>query len=175
MPHRLRSADLPLGLDGLSLADLNTSQLGNLLSKRAQSLMLLAEQRGLPAIEENPGSSYLWKVHGKLKHTQPTYQSVMLDQCAFDSASKKHTRLDGCHVDLTALAITCSGRKCQFTQLKHQRLSGTSKGVFATTGSAKYPKRFADAIADAIGRALARSKVRNLWSRFGGIPGHCTG
>ena len=124
---------------------------------------------GVPGWEENPGKSWLWQQYGRVKRCKDLkYCEFDLDQCAFGSSVRKHTRISSWHcglaakprfaapapkgvrgiVDPTSSTLTeedlrCTSRLCRFSGLRHVVLSGLAQGVFKTTAAAAYSSRLA--------------------------------
>ena len=66
MPRALRSSCHIGGLPDLQASDRLKVVQGNLMASRAATLLRMCRMRGLPGAEENPFSSWLWDMPGRM-------------------------------------------------------------------------------------------------------------
>ena len=136
MPCRLRSAEHVRGLPDLLPKDHEAVRRGNLLADRVAALQSLAADLKVLGGEENPGSSWLWKLRSRATFAErPQVSDSILDYCAFGTPYRARTRIRLWQVrPQTALAkCKCSGRGiCTFSGKPHEQLTGASKAGFAT-------------------------------------------
>ena len=90
MPHQLRSSAFPSGLPEARGRDAEAIELGNLLSRRAASLITLAVKRQVLGIEENPAQSFLFQLHGRAKRSAAVFHSHVFEQCAVKTMEEKN-------------------------------------------------------------------------------------
>lgn len=115
----LRSAEQPLGLDGLRWEDEMLVFLGNLFLERTVEACLLVFAFGGDFMIENPLLSLLWATPQLLEPVRRTRAFQLdCDQCAFGTPWKKPTRFVCSSELLETLAVTCPGGHT------HQKLKG---------------------------------------------------
>ena len=123
----------------------------------------------------------------------PNYCEFDLEQCAFGSSNRKHTRIstwlcglaakprfaapapkgvrgivDPTSSTLTEEDLRCTSRLCRFSGLRHVVLSGLAQGVFKTTAAAAYSSRLALFLAQLLAHAIWRKKLGEKWNSFYG-------
>ena len=169
MPHQLRAKEHPAGLPALSAADSKKVEMGNLLSRRAASLAQLALHHNVLGLEENPGQSFLWMLHGRSRRADdPRYHQQVFEQCMFGVRYRKRTRIDSWLFSLPGLQHTCGSKRCAHTGEKHQVLTSFDGEGFCTHKAAAYPLKMCEHIASRLHEALGLQTSSALWSRFKG-------
>ncbi len=156
----LRSSALPAGLPGLSAADQNRVDLGNLLAKFSASLLELGRRLGIPCTLENPQSSRLWLLPSMVRLGLRAGCSVAVFHfCMFGTPWRKATRLFGFHVNLSILEeYQCHGKRgiCQRSLHPHVQLRGRGTGAeFLTKEAQPYPRKLCTVISRCFYNSLA--------------------
>ena len=140
MPHQLRSAARPNGLQGLAPKDAERVATGNALAAAAHRLLALGRARGLPCGEENPSQSWLWSLASR-RGAAAFAQDHCVDDSAFGRTFRATTRLRVWNFRCDELAsAVCRGRgRCSFSGRPHLQLTGASKDGFLTRLKQEYP------------------------------------
>ena len=112
----------------------------------------------VPFILENPLSSMAWAMPPLIQlQRQHSLQVCDLDFCQYGEIWKKPTRLLFYGIDISSLAIRCTGQKhmCSRTRRQHWPLTGRdASGVFWTLRAQPYPFALCSSFARLAARAL---------------------
>lgn len=157
-PGPLRSPDHIWGLPGLRKHDRYKLAEGNELFGFTMHIIRLCLAYRVPFILENPLSSMAWAmpplIHLQRQHS---LQVCDLDFCQYGEIWKKPTRLLFYGIDISSLAIRCTGQKhmCSRTRRQHWPLTGRdASGVFWTLRAQPYPFALCSSFARLAARAL---------------------
>ena len=167
-PRKLRSDKAPYGISGLSAADQQVCDQGNLLSQRASKIIEECVRCGVAGVEENPRGSYLWQQFARPKLlVRPENTVVDLDQCAFGARHRKSTRLfffGTGTIQRGELRCAAKGKLCAFTGRRHIALRGTdAQGDRDTKSAARYPPRLSEWIVARLEDVSGRAGLSRLW------------
>ena len=157
-PKPLRSESMPDGLDNLSPGDAQRVAKANAVYAVISDLALLAAERGLIIVLENPRRSLYWRTSyfARIAHL---FSFTAFQACAYGSRRDKWTALAYTHVHQAFSAINklCPGASCQKQHLPWGHASESPNG-FATATESAYPKPFCDAVADVFRRLCPPSE-----------------
>ena len=145
--------------------------------KQTASIMSICQAMFVPCVLENPATSMLWKAPPILKCSRAsTFSAVVCDQCAFGTPWRKRTRLGGCHIDLAAFDVRCTGRKgiCCFTNKHHILFQGASKEhkCLWTSVAQSYSARFSRLASQSLISAADSNRILRL-NANGAIAASC--
>ncbi len=153
---KIRSQQLPWGLQSLQAADEEKIRIDNgCLSAALQIISWMDEQR-LPWIFEHPHSSLVWYTPEfcALQHASHTHV-IVTDLCQWGATSRRRIRLLAGNLsedDVARCDRQCCGCKglCSRTNLRHAPLTGKHSFSHRTFESQHYPYRFCHALARAL-------------------------
>ena len=171
-PSPLRDKDHIMGLPGVGPKDALKIHDGNGMMKFSASVLEACRRMGVPAVMENPHSSYIWKAPAMTTLAGKTaVNSFVVDMCSFKSPWRKRTRLMAIGLDLSGLPPLCRscGGKCSYSERPHVELRGKNNGVFLTLNAQAYPPKFCKMIVDVINEVRAKRATGNLQQYFLGV------
>ena len=167
-PPALRNAKHPHGLPNLRLADQARVRVGNTLARFSARVVLLCCLLLIPAVLENPASSWLWSTRWIVSLRRRRQRDVGLastEFCQWQSLPfRKSTSLLHTHINLSAVsARRCLGAKrglCLATGCPHHQLKGTDpkSGKFWTKIAEPYPRRLCNQLALAVEEATSQRR-----------------
>lgn len=164
----LRSAGQPLGLPDLNAADAQQLATGNMLASHSAAFAKAAYERQNPGGEENPHSSFLWKLPSRIAQLgSPNAVDCVADHCACGRAFRARTRcrMWHCRPAPQLAAMRCKGRGiCDFSGEPHLRLTGVSAGGFKTAAEVENPPQLCSALASSFVTAYAAKRSARLWN-----------
>ena len=151
-PLPLRSDSQPDGLGNLCPKDSQRVAKANSLYAAVSDLALLAAERELIVIIENPRRSLYWKT-SHFARIAKLFSFTAFQACAYGSRRDKWTALayTCAHQSFAVINKMCPGNACQEQHLPWGYADDSSNG-FATATESAYPKAFCDAIADVFRR-----------------------
>ncbi len=157
-----------MGKLGLSEADVERIELGNVLLKVCCRIIRLCVRRGISVSLENPTSSRIFLCPDLARLLErPDCRIIKTVFCGYGTPWRKATTFAAWHfADLGILERHCSSVPCTFSHKPHQQLRGNGPGGVAWTRIAQpYPERLCGAYAKAArnrdSRALERYLSRN--------------
>ena len=171
-PPPVRSDAEPYGFPDLSVADQVKVANGNATAIFAARVYLLCHRLLIPCAIENPQRSRMWLLPEFVRIAQLRgSKEFTSDCCAFGRPWRKRAKWLACWLDLSAAAITCSGRRiCQFRGVPHQTLEGRdSNNILWTQVAQPYPPRMCTAICRCFRSALVKRTGLAVSSLFAGL------
>eukprot|EP00971_Amphidinium_carterae_P348071 6490303-Amphidinium_carterae.1 len=141
LPRPLRSDRCPQGMPNLPQDQQTRLSLANDLLQFAFIMFETAAANAIPVVCENPFRSFLWRQPGW--HSK-SFHSVSTDLCEHGETYKKRVRLMFSNLDLTSMALNCSGQHAHESWFVRRDSDGAAKTPLQT---AVYPKLFCQRIA----------------------------
>ena len=172
-PPALRNKKYPHGMPNFRPADKEAVRVGNLLGRFSAFVFLLCCVLWIPAVIENPRTSWLWSTKWMVRlRRRLDAKFAITEFCQWQSLPyRKSTALLHTHIDLSAVsARRCIGAKrgmCLATGHPHRVLKGidTKSGKFWTKIAEPYPKQLCNVLALAADAAIARRRSDRNWQR----------
>jgi hypothetical protein len=172
-PPALRNAKHPHGLPNLRPADQAAVRVGNVLGRFSAHVLLLCCFLLIPAVIENPATSWLWSTKWMVSLQRRRNVGLATTEfCQWQSLPfRKSTSLLHTHIDLSAVsARRCLGAKrglCLATGCPHHVLKGkdSESGKFWTKVAEPYPRRWCHQLALAADVAISLRLSERHWQR----------
>ncbi len=164
-PPALRNSDNVRGFPGLRDADQRKVTLGNNLLYFTIRVMCACLAVRVPAIAENPWTSWAWKMACVLAlRRNPYVRFTRSDFCCWGTPWQKGTGFLTIFCETQLFGYRCTGRhRCSITHKPHVQLKGTnSVGIFLTAIAEPYPKPLCRALVKTCQNAYLRLKAEGL-------------
>lgn len=171
-PPPLRSDEHVMGLPGLSSANQQKVDEGNLYMRFSVSVLLLALKLLIPFTLENPARSRMWITPSlRWLMRRKLVSLATFEMCMFGTPWRKSTSMLGVHLNMDLLSsYRCLGAKrglCKRTGQPHLVLCGLdSTGAWKTKQAQQYPPKMCRCVASLFQNFEAQCRASNFEKRL---------